>query len=636
VIIGTAGHIDHGKTTLVRALTGVDCDRLKEEKARGITLDLGYAYAPLGDGTGGDAAVLGFVDVPGHEKLIHNMLAGATGIDFALLVVAADDGPMPQTREHLEILELLGIARGAVALTKADTVDSARLAIVQTEIAALLAGSGLAGSPVFPVAAPTGEGIAALRAHLERQATAPTARRSAGGSDFRLAVDRSFTLAGIGTVATGTVVAGAVRAGDTLTLSPGGRSVRVRSLRAQDREAARGHAGERVALALGGVEKAEVARGMWLLAPRLHAPLRRFDAELRVLPAQPPLRHWTLVHLHLGAEDVLARVALLDGDEIAPGTRGLAQLLPERELGALAGDRFILRDAGARATLAGGRVLDIFPPVRHKRSAARLAMLAALANEDPAVALGHAARHQPAGVDLARYALNRNLDAASLAALAGQLDLVVIGDTAFAATHWQTLAGQLCTALAAEHERAPEMPGVERDRLRRLTLPTLARAAFDTLLGELLAAGEVAQSGAWLHLPAHRVQLAAADAGLWATLRPLLAAEPFNPPRVRDIARASGVAEGRVRELLRCVARVGEVYPVAQDHFFLASAVAELARHVATLNAEAGAARAAPLRDRIGGGRKVAIHILEFFDRIGYTRRVRDTHVLRGSPEQFA
>jgi selenocysteine-specific elongation factor len=626
VIIGTAGHIDHGKTTLVKALTGVDCDRLKEEKARGITLDLGYAYTPT----------LGFIDVPGHEKLIHNMLAGATGIDFALLVVAADDGPMPQTREHLEIIELLGIRHGAVALTKSDIVAVDRLERAKTEIATLLADTALAGATVFPVAATHGDGIAELRACLEQAAQAAATRDSrAGEGGFRLAIDRCFTLSGTGTVVTGTAFAGSVRTGDTLLLSPPGKPVRVRSLRVQDTAGESGQAGQRIALGLAGIERSEVARGMWLVAPPLHAPVRRFDARVRVLAGQPALRHWTLVHLHLGAEDVPARIALLGADEIAPGSENWAQISVDRDIGTLAGDRFILRDAAARHTIGGGVVLDIFPPSRRKRSPERLAMLAALASPDPAPALQLAADQQAAGVALPPFAVNRNLDSATLGALCPRLQLKIVGDTAFAPARWQELEGRLFAALAAEHERAPDQTGVERDRLRRLTLPTLSRPAFDALLAAPLADGRIAQSNAWLHLPEHRVQLTAADRELWLTLKPLLDAEPCNPPRVRDVAKATGIAEGAVRALFKRIARHGDAWPVAHDHYFTAKAVADLAHRVANLNTRDGCARAAPLRDEIGGGRKVAIHILEFFDRIGYTRRVRETHILRGSPEQF-
>src|SRR5574343_681116 len=589
MIIGTAGHIDHGKTTLVKALTGVDCDRLKEEKARGITVDLGYAYTPLPGG-----GMLGFIDVPGHEKLIHNMLAGATGIDFALLVIAADDGPMPQTREHLEIIELLGITRGAVALTKIDAVSAERQHQAAAEITQLLSGTALAGAPVFSVAATTGQGIAELKVHLESAAGEAATRPATGG--FRLAIDRCFTLSGAGTVVTGTAFAGAVRVGDTLLLSPASRPVRVRSLRAQDAPAERGQAGQRIALALAGIEKSDVTRGMWVLAPVLDAPVNRFDARLRVLSGQPPLKHGTHVHLHLGAEDIPARIALLEGDEIPPGGSAWAQLTLARELGALAGDRFILRDAGARQTIGGGRVLDIFPPHRKKRSPERLAMLAALADPDPAAALQLAAEQQPAGVDRAPYALNRNLSAEDLAALCRHLKLTVVGDTAFSPACWQALEDTLLAALAAEHERAPDLTGVERDRLRRLTLPTLSRPAFDALLAGPLADGRIAQTHAWLHLPEHRVQMAAADRDLWQTLKPLLDASPYNPPRVRDIARATGVPEDTVRALCKRVSRIGEAYPVAHYHYFTASTVADLARRVAALNASNGHARAAPLR----------------------------------------
>ncbi|MBP9652782.1 MAG: selenocysteine-specific translation elongation factor, partial [Rhodocyclaceae bacterium] len=333
MIVGTAGHIDHGKTTLVKALTGVDCDRFKEEKARGITLDLGYAYAEDGR--------LGFVDVPGHERLVRNMLAGATGIDFVLLVVAADDGPMPQTREHLAIADLLDLGRGAVALTKVDAVAPERRAAARAEIAALLAGTALAGAPVFEVAATTGEGVNALRSHLVAVAEAQSAHTTAGG--FRLPIDRCFTLQGVGLVVTGTAFSGKVDVGEAVTITPPGLEARVRGIHAQDRSAPSGGAGERLALNLAGdFGKEDIARGMWVTAPSLHAPVTRFHARLRV-PASTdaPIRHWMPVHVHLGAADILGRVALLEGERLAPGEAMLAELILDKPAGALWGDRFI-------------------------------------------------------------------------------------------------------------------------------------------------------------------------------------------------------------------------------------------------------------------------------------------------------
>ncbi|MDE2584211.1 MAG: selenocysteine-specific translation elongation factor [Betaproteobacteria bacterium] len=651
MIIGTAGHIDHGKTTLVKALTGVDTDRLPEEKARGITLDLGYAYT--------DRGRLGYVDVPGHEKLVHTMLAGATGIDFLLLVVAADDGPMPQTREHLAIASLLGIGRGAVALTKTDAVSPERLAAAREEVAALLAGSSLAGAPVFPVAAQRGEGLAALHDHFLETARTLGEHQVRGG--FRLAIDRVFSLSGIGLVVTGTAFSGRIQVGDTVVVTPPGLSARVRGLHVQNQAAESGQAGQRIAINLaakqdGKLEKSDLARGMWVVAPGLHRPVQRFHAELRSLE---PLRHWQPVHVHLGAADVTGRLALLEGETLAPGETRLAEILLDKPIGALAHDRFILRDQSASRTLGGGRVLDIFPPTRHKRAAEHLAMLRLLAAEDPLPALEAALAQAPAGVDLDRFAANRNLEPEG--AWWQPLELIVVehggreggkdggregGREAgrqearrigFTVAAWQSLAARLLAALAAEHERAPDMVGVERDRLRRLTLPTLGRAAFDRLVADLLADGRLAQSGGWLHQPGHRATLADSDAALWQSLAPLLAATPFQPPRVRDVARESGVAEDTVRRLMQRLARVGRVYPVAHDHYFTAEAVADLAAQVDALCQRDGAACAAALRDAIGGGRKVAIHILEFFDRVGYTRRVRDTHLRRepGSVRQW-
>jgi selenocysteine-specific elongation factor len=631
MLVGTAGHIDHGKTTLVKALTGVDADRLPEEKARGITLDLGYAYAPLPDGS-----VLGFIDVPGHEKLIHNMLAGATGIDFVLLVVAADDGPMPQTREHLELIDLLGLTRGAVALTKCDLVDPARVEAAQREIVEMLAGTQLFGTPIFALSAVSGAGVPALRKHIEAAAAAHRARSAAGR--FRLAIDRAFTLSGVGTVVTGTAHAGKVSRGDTPLISPPGFKARVRSLHVQDRPAESGRAGDRCALALtGDFAKQDIARGMWVVAPELHHPLTRFHAEIRVPAHLAELEHWRAVHVHLAAADVTGRVALLDCTKVGPGVTGgnprgstaLAEIVLDREMLAVRGDRFILRDAAAQRTIAGGRVLDCFPPTRHKRTPERLALLAAMRDDDPAVTLAMMAERNPAGIDLMRFAANWNLDDEAAAALWQRARLRVVDASGFAAGNWAALRARLLDALARDHERAPDLAGVERERLRRMTLATLPRAAFDTLVEELMAGGELAQTRAWLHLPTHRASVSAADRDLFHVLKPLLEAAPYNPPRVRDVFKASGTPEETVRQLWKRLARAGELYPVAHDHYFTAAAVADLAAIVAELSNAHGAARAADFRDRIGGGRKVAIHILEFFDRIGYTRRVRDDHVLR-------
>lgn len=629
MIIGTAGHIDHGKTSLVKALTGVDADRLKEEKARGITIDLGYAYSPLPDG-----AVLGFVDVPGHEKLIHNMLAGATGIDYALLVIATDDGPMPQTREHLSILHLLGIDCGAVALTKTDRVAAERITTVTHEIRELLSGTSLAHSPVFPLSAVSGEGIAPLRAHLEQTALELAAPSRAG--HFRLAVDRAFTIAGTGTVVTGTVFSGEVRVGDKLVVSPPGIAVRVRGIHAQNRAADIGYVGQRCALNLAGVqfEKDDVHRGMWLLEAPVHAPAQRFDAHFELLAGeQQALRHWTPVHLHIGASDVMARLAVLEGDAIAPGGAVLVQIVTDKPVCALNGDRFILRDQSATRTLGGGKVLDPFAPARHRRTPARIAALQGMRIAAHDQALLAAAADSPNGLDLARFAQARNIretEAQQLwQALPVHIVMTPLSTFAFTPANWSTLKQRVLARLQQEHAENPDFIGPDRTRLQRMASPALARAVFGALLDELLATGLTSQSGPWIHLPDHTITLTATEQKQWQKILPLLQTEPFQPPRVRDIAVTLSRNEDEVRMLLRRMARVGDVYLVAHDHYFTRQSVAQLSAIIENLAQTHDGVTAAQFRNQINTGRKLAVQILEFFNRIAYTRRTGDKHRLR-------
>src|SRR6059058_6023686 len=629
MIIGTAGHIDHGKTALIKALTGTDADRLPEEKARGITIDLGYAFYPLPHG-----AVLGFIDVPGHERLVHNMLAGATGITFVLLVVAADDGVMPQTREHLEIIDLLGVKSGAVALTKIDRVESARVAAARAEIEALLHGTALAGSPVFALSSITGDGVPALRAHLETVAASPPPAGAVDGC-FRLAVDRCFTISGSGTVVTGTVFSGSVAVGDHLLVSPSGWEVRVRSIHAQNRSAERGVAGQRCALSLVGVEKKDIARGDWILESAAHAPTARFDASLKLPPsATRALQHWTPVHVHLGAAEVMGRVSLLQATGIEPGGTGRAQIVLDRPIGALHGDRFILRDQSAQQTLAGGVVLDPLAPARKVRTPARLAVLAALERPTTVDALQELLSVAPAGVDLSWFARSFNLRAEAAGTLYRETSMVVVnvagaGRFGFAPLHWEMTQQKVLAALAAEHARAPELLGLEGRRLRRLAIPDLPWDMFTALIDHMLAGQRVARHGPWLHLPEHRIILTDAEEKLWRAVAPLLQATPFQPPWVRDIARALTAPEPQVRSLLQRVTMLGDTYEVMRDRFFTSEAIAELARVVLELAVEKGEVTASEFRDRIGTGRKLAIRILEYFDKTGFTRRVGDAHRVR-------
>ncbi|HEX3379391.1 MAG TPA: selenocysteine-specific translation elongation factor [Paraburkholderia sp.] len=628
MIVGTAGHIDHGKTSLVKALTGVDTDRLKEEKARGISIELGYAYVPLENGD-----VLGLIDVPGHEKLVHTMTAGASGIDFALLVIAADDGVMPQTREHLAIVELLGIRRGAIALTKIDRVDDERLREVRDEVSAFVGDSVLRDAPVFDTCA-TREGdagVAALNAHLRGQAAAWRMKRDDGL--FRVAVDRVFTLAGQGTIVTGTVVAGTVSVGDTMLLAPKNEPVRVRSIHAQNRPAETGRAGQRCALNLAGIEKSAIERGDWIVDPRLSQASERIDVRLTLLADAPSaLEHWTPLHVHLGTQHQVAHVSLLEGDTLAPGQRARVQLVFERPLCAVPGDRFVLRNAQANRTVGGGHVLDPFAPARKRRSPERLVWLDAIQTLLDTGSLDALFARAPHGLSRALLERLTGLPATALVLPADTRTIELPGHDALLVAHatWGALSGRVTSALAQYHERSPDELGPDVSRLRRIAAPLVDDALWRALVDDAAARGELVKRGPWLHLPGHTVTLEAADQALAATLLPEIQGGRFDPPWVRELANAHGVPEERVRQLLRTLARQGELFQVVPDLFYHQQVIRELASIAAAeADKSAGSVAAAPFRDATGLGRKRAIQLLEFFDRVGYTRFHRGLHLMR-------
>ncbi|WP_397474589.1 SelB C-terminal domain-containing protein [Pusillimonas sp.] len=674
MIVGTAGHIDHGKTTLVRALTGVETDRLKEEKKRGISIELGYAYTPLENGD-----ILGFIDVPGHEKLIHTMAAGATGIDFGLLVVAADDGVMPQTREHLAILSLLGVSQGAVALTKIDRVEPARLQEVHAQLAVLAEGTFLEGMPVFETNAaavlPEADqpahdgsesdhfrdkgadghdagglsgrgssldmpGIAALRLHLHEAAQAMAARRSDGL--FRLAIDRVFSLPGHGTVVTGTVHGGVLNLDDettSLRLMPAGRAVRVRSIHAQNQAARQGRAGQRCALNLGGVERDAAQRGDWIADERCFTPARNVDVQLTLLDsAEAPMRAWTSLHVHLGAARYVAHAVPLSPDPLPSGQTGWVQLVFDEPVCSMPGDRFIVRNAQASRTVGGGMVLDANAPDRKRRSEQRLAWLQAVAELKHGSGLGHVLKEAPYGLDelrlmrlVGRSPQDSELPDGALWVQArgeGAIRTLILKD------HWDALARMVEQALENFHERWPDEPGLDAARLRRVALPTLPEALWPALRDELVADKRLVRNGPWLHKPGHEVALTEGESQLAQRLLPAIHEGAFDPPWVRDLAARFDQPEDLVRQLLRKVVRGGHLYQVVRDLFYHRDQVARLAELVDSLGGKEGVT-AAEFRDATGLGRKRAIQILEFFDRAGYTRRLRDRHVPRGDSATF-
>jgi selenocysteine-specific elongation factor len=621
MIIGTAGHIDHGKTALVKALTGVDADRLKEEKVRGITIDLGFAYLP-GDGN----EVLGFVDVPGHERFVHTMLAGATGIDFALLVIAADDGIKPQTLEHLAIIDLLGIRNGLVALSKTDIVPPERLAAATGEIRAALAGTVLAAAEILPVSALTRQGVDDLRDRLFAVAGNMAGRSRAGR--FRLAIDRSFTLSGAGVVVTGTILSGAVNVGDRVLISPSGLSARVRSIHAQNRPADAGRAGDRCALNLAGegVSKEAIRRGDVALDPELHAPTARIDAEVRILPGEKkPISQWFPVRLHHASAEVGGRVVLLKDAAILPGAVATVQLVLDQPVAAAIGDRYIIRDVSAQRTIGGGRFLDLRAPARGRRAPARRQQLDALAVANIEGSLRALLTAPPYMWDWSVFARDRALSQAQATALADRLQLVVLaGGIAMLPETSRTFRAALSDLLTAFHAENPDLQGMGRERLRLALQPRLPTAAFMDALGSLARDGDIVLEGAFVRLASHIVRLTAQDEEAWDAVEPMLGgAQRFRPPRVRDVAGLLGRPESDIRRLLKLVGRLGRADEVAHDHFFLRPTVREMVTIAADL-AEQGEFTAAQFRDRVENGRKVAIQILDFFDRHGLTLRRGD------------
>lgn len=636
MIIGTAGHIDHGKSTLMQALTGTHTDRLPEEKRRGISIELGYAFLD-----GADGQRIAFVDVPGHEKLIHTMVAGATGMDHALLLVAADDGVMPQTREHAAILSLLQVPSITVVITKTDLADADQLALVHAGVDALLKGTAHEDSPRFEVSATTGQGIEALRAHVVSLKGRPEPSHLMG---FRMPVDRSFTLNGVGTVVAGTVQSGQVAVDDEVVALPGGSTahrVRVRSLRAHNQTVTQAKPADRCALNLAALARDDCPKGAWLVAPELVHHTLRLDVQITLLGSEEkPLRSGQWVHVHWGTQDVLASVAVLRSaqpDAQAPGETGLLQLVFRQPVSAWWGDRLLLRDTSASRTLAGGFVLDNAPPARYRKAPARLAMLLALAEVDPLQRVLKVLQASELGLNMGQWAGRQGIEPAKLIAALAQ------HAQAQSAVHWlderqgwaihRTVLGSLWGTvrgvLAAFHQSHPDDAGPDVARLRRMALPKADTAVFAVLVNAWVEAGQLVRKGACLQLPEHAVTLSAVDERMAQKVMPLLTNARFDPPWVRDLAQATGEPEVMMRVVLGRLASQGQLHQVVKDLFYAPQPMAELVRIAARLHAAQGEVQAAAFRDETGLGRKRAIQILEYLDRVGVLRRVQDRHLLR-------
>ena len=603
-VVGTAGHIDHGKSTLITALTGIDPDRLAEEKRRGMTIDLGFAHMTLPSGR-----EIGIVDVPGHARFMRNMLAGAHGLDAVLLVVAADEGVMPQTHEHLEIVDLLDVRRGLVVLTKTDLVDGDWRRLVSEEITTSLKGTSLEEAPIVPVSAVTREGLAELVSALDGLLEGSAPRADTGRP--RLPIDRVFSMSGFGTVVTGTLVDGSIHVGDDLEAVPAGRRVRIRGLQRHNEKVDSVGPGNRVAANLTGVEKADLARGDVLALPGVLTPVRRADAQVRVLPSAPrPLRHGAEVLVHIGTAEAGARVIVLDGEEVAPGSTGWVQLYLDRPVAALAQDRFVIRIPSPAATIAGGVFVDVAPRkhVRHDS-----AVSDALARRAAGEVLEQELRKYPRGV---------TVSALLKATVAPEADVATLnarraGDWLFSHDAWTAIAQRAARELETYHGAHPYRPGMAREELRsRLGV---SPAAFGSVLAGLVEDGRIVENNGSLAAPGHRVEVDG------SRLLEVLGREPYAPLSLGDAMRESGSSE----ELVRALAQRGEIVRLSDDVALTRAAYDSAVQIVKELIAANGSVTVAQLRDRLGASRRPVLALLEYLDAQRVTRRVGDARVLR-------
>lgn len=633
IIVGTAGHIDHGKTALVRALTGVDADRLPEEKKRGITIDLGFAELDLG------TVRLGFVDVPGHERFVKNMLAGVHGIDLVALVLAADEGVMPQTREHFDICRLLGVPAGLIVLTKADLVDADLLELVTAEAEELAANSFLDGAPIVPVSAKTGAGVEELQQTLQRLALAVPERSAR--SSARLPVDRAFSRHGFGAVVTGTLVAGEIHESQELELMPMGAKVRVRGLQVHGAGVNKAQAGQRTAVNLGGVETAALERGMVLAAPHTLRPTQILDVHLEVLPDAPrAVRNRARVRVHLGAAEALARVRVLEaGGEIASGASGLVQLRLEKPVVAVAQERFIVRTYSPARTMAGGVVLDPLAAKQRGREVAQTRVyLQELRTADPrAMVKIYAARAGLSGVRradlLARTGWRETVLTDALAQALAAQDLREADGVYLSPTVWTQLAHSALETVAAQHRAEPLAKGLPRETLREKVFAHTAPEIFRGLLQELEAAGKLLSEKDLVRLPTHRLTLVPADAALRDGLERVYREAGLSAPTWPEaLAQAGGgkVKEAHARKILQLLLDDGLLVRVTPDLLLYGPALQELISKIR--------AHAVTVPDRlidvptfksIGGlSRKYAIPLLEYLDLHRITRRAGDKRLV--------
>ena len=627
IVIGTAGHIDHGKTSLIKALTGIDCDRLKEEKERGITIELGFAHYRFGD-----ELLAGIVDVPGHERFVKHMVAGAWGIDMVLFVVAADESVMPQTREHLDICDLLGIKRGIIAITKADLVEPDMIELVKEEIEDLIKGRFLEGAPIVPVSSATGENIDLLKTHIQRVAQEIQEKSKEG--IFRLPVDRVFTIRGFGTIVTGTCISGHIRVGDEVEIYPTGRRAKVRNVQAYHEDAEEASAGQRVALNLQGIEKQELERGTIIGKPDSLLLTSRIDATLRYLKLPfKPIKNGTVLRFHVATTQAEARLILLDRNSIEPGDEVFVQFLFKEPIVVLPGDRYILRGSYSIQTLGGGVVLDILPR-KHVRKAEDLGRTFSLLLQGSATekAEYHIQKGAYEGIAKERLAVLMGTEevgiAKEIAALAADSRAKPIGKILVHGKYFTDYKKKLHALLTEFHEKNPLKIGISKEELRT-RLPKVEPTVFQAALDELL-------TEARLDVDKDKVKLktaaAAADKSVGQIEEQILKrlyTYGLTPPMVAEFSNEMQTAEKVFRDILERLAYAGKVTRINRDMYFHADVIGALKKKVVDHLTQKKEMMPVDFKNMTGVSRKYMIPLLEYFDETKLTIRVGDKRVLR-------
>ena len=636
MIVATAGHIDHGKTSLVKCLTNKDTDNLPEEKLKGMSIDLGFAYKDLGNNIS-----LGFIDVPGHERFIQNMLAGVIGVDFGLLVIAADDGPMPQTNEHLEILNLLGINRGAVAITKIDKVKSTRIDEVIKLSKNILQKTSLAKAPFFPISNLQETGINSLMNYLKEEAYKNKPQTIKG--EFRLAIDRKFNLKGIGLIVTGTIFSGVIRKGDNIILSPKGIEGRVRGIHSQNKVSEVAYTGQRCALNLVGtnIEKSSISRGDWILSKELHFPSNCMDAVISVsLNEKKPLKSWTRAHLHLGSSKIICRVITLEDKEIMPGCNGLVQLKLEQETSSSFEDRFILRDQSAKRTVAGGRIIDPFSIPKDRSKLERIEDLHIMNKYEHKEAITLLLSKKTWGIDLIKFSVRRNLNKIETQKLLKINDIKILKEKD---KFWgvKTLNWSVCIKIVYDYinnlfNQTNKLSVLNEEKIIQNFKSVAPGYVIKNILSELIISKSIVRNGKELFLAEHKIIFNSKELYVWEEIKLILDKNKYHPPTINEIVKELSFEIRETQNVVKKALDLNFLVQVSLNRYFYPDVILYFATIVEKISAISTNHKLelSIFRNEAKISRNLAIELLEFFDRKGLTIRLKNDRYLQKKANQ--